>query len=74
MRRKIQFKKAEGHGIHLPPDLKGMMLSEGCTLTEQGEQNLRTLTAGDQSYDAIKAALVKLSTGGSKLLSKGKEV
>ena len=50
------------------------MLSEGCTLTEQGEQNLRTLTAGDQSYDAIKAALVKLSTSGSKLLSKGKDV
>ena len=40
--RQNRFKKAEASGITIPDHLKGIMLSEGCTLTEQGEQNLKT--------------------------------
>eukprot|EP00959_Pyramimonas_sp_CCMP1952_P125572 2625732-Pyramimonas_sp.AAC.1 len=53
--------------------LKSLFLGEGANLTQQGVQNLRTLTRGDLTYSRAKWALRQLdSSAGAERLLPGK--
>ena len=69
-RRMQQFLQAESLGIHIPAEIRGTMLEEGAQLSEQGMQNLRTLTKGSTDFSVVKRALLDLDIPRDRLLKK----
>ena len=52
-RRDREVDRAAEYGMVLPTEAKGLLLQEGAKLSDQGEQNLVTLTGGRQDYETI---------------------
>eukprot|EP00929_Paragymnodinium_shiwhaense_P051479 TRINITY_DN25898_c0_g1_i6.p1 TRINITY_DN25898_c0_g1~~TRINITY_DN25898_c0_g1_i6.p1 ORF type:complete len:645 (+),score=91.04 TRINITY_DN25898_c0_g1_i6:1624-3558(+) len=61
-RREQQFTSAAAFDLELPGKFKAILLEEGACFSEQGEQNLRTLTGGTMEYDKVVKALRDLGT------------
>ena len=71
LRRQAQFTTASRF-IELPDDVKAFMLEEQAGLTKQGVQNLRTITGGRTSYEAVRKALQVLDVEGESITRPGK--
>ena len=69
-RRSQQFSAAENLGLQLPSEVKGTILEEGAGLSEQGMQNLRTLTRGSNGYQTVKRALLEMEVPRDRVLKK----
>ena len=67
-RREQQFLKAQLHGIEVPSSMRGLMLEEGASLSKQGRQNLRTLTAGSTEWKPVAHALRSLDIQEERML------
>jgi len=61
-RRELQFTKAEGLGLRLPSQIRGVMLEEGAGFNAQGEQNLKVLAAGSLEAEQVAQALRYMDT------------
>eukprot|EP00959_Pyramimonas_sp_CCMP1952_P321516 6727965-Pyramimonas_sp.AAC.1 len=71
-RRKRQFDKAKNIGMDILEKIQGMLLMQGARLSEQGRQNLESLTKGSMRGEDILWALPKLDAGG-KVWSDGRQ-
>ena len=61
-RREQQYLTLEDHRMQLPPEVKGILLEEGASLTVQGEQNLRSLSGGKVTLQEVAQALRNMDT------------
>ena len=71
LRRDQDFSMAEKY-LQIPDNLKGIMLEEHANLGKQALLNLRTLTGGSNSYQAVSQALKVLDLDEEGVSVKGK--
>eukprot|EP00971_Amphidinium_carterae_P352622 6492679-Amphidinium_carterae.1 len=62
MRRDMQCREIERHGVVLPETVKGYLLLQGAALTAQSQANLRTLTSGQLLGSEVSRALRTMDT------------
>ena len=65
--RERQFSQAESWGMPFPEQIKGVLLAEGASLTQQREQNLRVLAGGRVDVGHLSLALRSMDTTLQKL-------
>ncbi len=66
-RREQQFDRAELYDLKLPDTARALFLEEGCGLSDQGLQNLKTMTLGELDFKKVKDALVRLDVTKERL-------
>eukprot|EP00971_Amphidinium_carterae_P314927 6260330-Amphidinium_carterae.1 len=67
LRRDMQCREVEKHGVVLPEAVKGYLLLQGATLTPQSQANLRTLTAGQLLGHEVAKALRMMDTAAATM-------
>eukprot|EP00971_Amphidinium_carterae_P150114 2975668-Amphidinium_carterae.1 len=83
LRREMQCREIERHGVVLPETVKGYLLLQGASLTAQSQANLRTLTSGQllgtevakamRTMDTTNTAMEQTSAGKTLLLDEDEE-